>query len=90
MSDAQQDPLAALEELLKDSKGGADAAGAADAAKVAEEKKVADEQAAKEAKQRAEENMNSHGGSVDYAEVTAELARAIAQLRVIQTSRRKI
>ncbi|TPH15758.1 F0F1 ATP synthase subunit epsilon [Litorilituus lipolyticus] len=49
-----------------------------------------DEQAALEAKQRAEENMNAHGGDVDYAEVAAELARAIAQLRVIQAGKRKV
>jgi len=49
-----------------------------------------DEQAALEAKQRAEDNMNAHGGDVDYAEVAAELARAIAQLRVIQAGKRKV
>ena len=45
------------------------------------------EQAALEAKQRAEASMNDHGGDVDYAEVAAELARAVAQLRVIQRLR---
>ncbi|RHW75887.1 F0F1 ATP synthase subunit epsilon [Colwellia sp. RSH04] len=49
-----------------------------------------DEQAALESKQRAEENMNAHGGDVDYAEVAAELARAIAQLRVIQAGKKKV
>lgn len=48
-----------------------------------------DEQAALEAKQRAEANMNDHGGDVDYAEVAAELARAVAQLRVIQVTKRR-
>lgn len=49
-----------------------------------------DEQAALEAKQRAEEHMNDHGEDVDYAEVAAELARAIAQLRVIQAAKKKV
>ncbi|WP_068547057.1 F0F1 ATP synthase subunit epsilon [Thalassotalea crassostreae] len=43
-----------------------------------------DEQAALEAKRRAEEHISSASGDVDYAEVAAELARAVAQLRVIQ------
>ena len=45
-----------------------------------------DEQAALEAKQRAEENINANGIDVDYAIVAAELARAVAQLRVIQAT----
>jgi F-type H+-transporting ATPase subunit epsilon len=45
-----------------------------------------DEQAALEAKQRAEEHMNAHSDDVDYAAVAAELARAVAQLRVIQAT----
>ncbi|AAZ24741.1 MULTISPECIES: F0F1 ATP synthase subunit epsilon [Colwellia] len=45
-----------------------------------------DEEAALAAKQRAEDNMNAHGGDVDYAAVAAELARAVAQLRVIQAT----
>ena len=45
-----------------------------------------DEKAALEAKQRAEDNMNAHGADVDYAAVAAELARAVAQLRVIQAT----
>ena len=49
-----------------------------------------DEQAAIEAKRRAEENINAHGDDVDYAEVAAELARATAQLRVIQSAKRKV
>ena len=43
-----------------------------------------DEQAALNAKQRAENHINTKGMDVDYAEVAAELARAVAQLRVIQ------
>jgi F-type H+-transporting ATPase subunit epsilon len=45
-----------------------------------------DEQAAEEAKQRAEEQLNAHGNDVDYAEAAVELARAVAQLRVIQAT----
>jgi len=47
------------------------------------------EEAALAAKQRAEENMNAHGADVDYAAVAAELARAVAQLRVIQATNKK-
>ncbi|OUS26668.1 F0F1 ATP synthase subunit epsilon [Thalassotalea sp. 42_200_T64] len=47
-----------------------------------------DEQAALEAKQRAEEHISNAAGDVDYAEVAAELARAVAQLRVIQEANR--
>ncbi|WNC68530.1 F0F1 ATP synthase subunit epsilon [Thalassotalea psychrophila] len=43
-----------------------------------------DEQAALDAKQRAEDHIHNASGDVDYAEVAAELARAVAQLRVIQ------
>ena len=49
-----------------------------------------DEQVVLEAKQRAEEHMNAHGGDVDYAEVAAELARVTAQLRVIQATKKKV
>ncbi|WP_281559055.1 F0F1 ATP synthase subunit epsilon [Thalassomonas sp. RHCl1] len=49
-----------------------------------------DEQAAIEAKQRAEENISAGGADVDYAEVAAELARAVAQLRVIQSAKKKV
>lgn len=49
-----------------------------------------DEQAAIEAKKRAEENISTNSGDVDYAEVAAELARAIAQLRVIQAGKKKV
>jgi F-type H+-transporting ATPase subunit epsilon len=48
-----------------------------------------DEQAALDAKKRAEENMNANGVDVDYAAVSAELARAEAQLRVIQAVSKK-
>ena len=49
-----------------------------------------DEQAALEAKQRAEENINAHSDDVNYAEAAAELARAVAQLRVIQSAKKKV
>ncbi|GHE96167.1 F0F1 ATP synthase subunit epsilon [Thalassotalea profundi] len=48
-----------------------------------------DEQAATEAKQRAEEKLNAHSDDVNYAEAAAELARAVAQLRVIQATSKK-
>lgn len=48
------------------------------------------EQAALEAKQRAEDRINDHGGDVQYAEAAAELSRAVAQLRAIQASKRKV
>ena len=48
-----------------------------------------DEQAAQEAKQRAEEQLNVQSGDVNYAEAASELARAVAQLRVIQASSKK-
>jgi len=48
-----------------------------------------DEQVAEEAKQRAEERLNAHGDDVNYAEAAAELARAVAQLRVIQATSKK-
>lgn len=47
------------------------------------------EQAVLDAKKRAEENMTAANADVDYATVAAELARAVAQLRVIQASKRK-
>ncbi|ALO33314.1 ATP synthase F0F1 subunit epsilon [Colwellia sp. MT41] len=49
-----------------------------------------DEQAVLEAKHRAEENINANGGDVDYAAAAAELARAVAQLRVIQVTKKKV
>ena len=48
-----------------------------------------DEQAAEAAKQRAEEHLNASSNDVNYAEAAAELARAVAQLRVIQASSKK-
>lgn len=45
-----------------------------------------DEQAALEAKRHAEENINAHGSDVDFAIAAAQLARAVAQLRVIQAT----
>jgi F-type H+-transporting ATPase subunit epsilon len=47
-----------------------------------------DEQAALEAKRRAEEHIANPGSDFDYAEAAAELAEAIAQLRIIQTLRK--
>lgn len=49
-----------------------------------------DEQAAEQAKQRAQEHLNAHGDDVNYAEAAVELARAVAQLRVIQAYKKKI
>lgn len=48
-----------------------------------------DEQAALEAKERAEKHLNDHGNDIDYAEAASELARAVAQLRVIQATSKK-
>ena len=48
-----------------------------------------DEQAVLDAKQRAEENINKHSDDVDFAVAAAELARAVAQLRVIQVTKKK-
>ncbi|MGB1263685.1 MAG: ATP synthase F1 subunit epsilon, partial [Cognaticolwellia sp.] len=48
-----------------------------------------DEQSAEDAKQRAQEQLNAHGDDVNYAEAAAELARAVAQLRVIQATSKK-
>ena len=48
-----------------------------------------DEQAALEAKERAEKHLNDHGSDIDYAEAASELARAVAQLRVIQATSKK-
>lgn len=49
-----------------------------------------DEQAAEEAKKRAEEHINASSGDVNYAEAASELARAVAQLRVIQAAKKKM
>lgn len=48
-----------------------------------------DEESALKAKERAEKHMNDNGNDVDYAEAASELARAVAQLRVIQASSKK-
>lgn len=48
-----------------------------------------DEEAALAAKKSAEDNMNATGVDVDFAAVAAELARAEAQLRVIQATSKK-
>ncbi|WP_088329305.1 F0F1 ATP synthase subunit epsilon [Lacimicrobium sp. SS2-24] len=48
-----------------------------------------DEQAALEAKKRAEEHIANPSSDLNYAEAAAELAEAIAQLRLIKSLRRK-
>jgi F-type H+-transporting ATPase subunit epsilon len=48
-----------------------------------------DEAAALQAKSRAEEAMRSNKDKVDIAEATAELARAMAQLRAIERLRKR-
>lgn len=40
-----------------------------------------------EAKRKAEEHISSSHGDVDYAQASAELAKAIAQLRVIELTK---
>jgi len=47
-----------------------------------------DEQSALDAKKRAEEHMADTGADFDFAEAAAELAEAIAQLRLIQKLRK--
>lgn len=74
MSDTQQDPLAALEELLKDSKGGGDAAGAADEAKVAEEKKLAEEQAVKEKQDQEIQSMQDEQKQEDAEDLREQIS----------------
>ncbi|CAH0248427.1 F0F1 ATP synthase subunit epsilon [Erwinia aphidicola] len=46
-----------------------------------------DEARALEAKRKAEEHMNSSHGDVDFAMASAELAKAIAKLRVIELTK---
>ncbi|CAK9886866.1 MAG: ATP synthase epsilon chain [Candidatus Erwinia impunctatus] len=46
-----------------------------------------DEARALEAKRKAEEHMNSSHGDVDFATASAELAKAIAKLRVIELTK---
>ena len=47
-----------------------------------------DESAAAEAKRRAEEHIANPGSDFDYAEAAAQLAEAVAQLRLIQKMRK--
>jgi len=47
-----------------------------------------DEARALEAKRKAEEHMNSSHGDVDFAVASAELAKAIAKLRVIELTKK--
>ncbi|MEM6052224.1 F0F1 ATP synthase subunit epsilon [Erwinia sp. P7711] len=47
-----------------------------------------DEARAMEAKRKAEEHMNSSHGDVDFATASAELAKAIAKLRVIELTKK--
>lgn len=48
-----------------------------------------DEAAAKEAKKRAEQQMDNQSGDFDYSRAASELAEAAAQLRTIQQIRKK-
>ena len=47
-----------------------------------------DEARALEAKRKAEEHIKSSHGDVDYAQASAELAKAIAKLRVIELTKK--
>ena len=49
-----------------------------------------DEAAALAAKQRAEQALTDRKGEIDFAQAEAELAEAIAQLKTIQSLRKKI
>ncbi|GIU52997.1 MULTISPECIES: F0F1 ATP synthase subunit epsilon [Shewanella] len=49
-----------------------------------------DEQAALEAKQRAEANIANAGADFDYEAATIELAKSLAQLRVVETIKKNI
>ncbi len=49
-----------------------------------------DEAAAIAAKARAEETIANKGADVDYSVASAELARAVAQIRAIQKMRKKL
>lgn len=49
-----------------------------------------DEQAALEAKRRAEANMADAGADFDYDAAMVELAKAMAQLRVVETIKKNI
>ncbi|MER2494235.1 F0F1 ATP synthase subunit epsilon [Catenovulum sediminis] len=48
-----------------------------------------DEQAALEAKKRADERMKDPNSNFDYAEAAIELAKAIAQIRIIEDLKRR-
>ncbi len=43
---------------------------------------------AEEAKRKAEENIQNQHGDIDFAQATSDLAKAIAQLRVIELTRK--
>ncbi len=45
--------------------------------------------ASPEAKRKAEEHIKSSHGDVDYAQASAELAKAIAKLRVIELTKKR-
>lgn len=47
-----------------------------------------DEAKAQEAKRAAEEKINGKAGDVDYAEAITELAKAVAQLRAVEITRK--
>jgi len=48
-----------------------------------------DEAAAQAAKERAEQTLRDHKGDIDLAQAEAELAEAIAQIKAIQSLRKK-
>jgi F-type H+-transporting ATPase subunit epsilon len=48
-----------------------------------------DEAKAQAAKRAAEEKIHGHPGDVDYATAITELAKAVAQLRVIEITRKR-
>lgn len=43
---------------------------------------------AEEAKRKAEENIHNQHGDIDFAQAASDLAKAIAQLRVIELTRK--
>jgi F-type H+-transporting ATPase subunit epsilon len=49
-----------------------------------------DEAAAERAKQKAKDVLNQNKADIDYAQATAELAQAVAQLRAIQAIRKTL
>ncbi|WP_105902949.1 F0F1 ATP synthase subunit epsilon [Vibrio gangliei] len=44
---------------------------------------------AEEAKRKAEENIHNQHGDIDFAQAASDLAKAIAQLRVIELTRKR-